>query len=187
MLFARRNSLTHSERLKRLVWPDAGWWRASRYLVLRMVRLRSSPHRIALGCSLGVFAAVTPLLGVQMLLAVALALILKASVRAAVLGTFIGNPVSWPLIWAATYAAGCALLGRDILLPAGDVERQLSTLGEAVRDASPERLDRAADALMPVLTPMLTGSLLLGLITAAISYYILKRVVAASRARRRAA
>lgn len=187
MLFARRNSLTHSERLKRLVWPDAGWWRASRYLVLRMVRLRSSPHRIALGCSLGVFAAVTPLLGVQMLLAVALAIMLRASVRAAVLGTFIGNPVSWPLIWGATYAAGCALLGRDILPPPGGVEQQLTTIGDAVRDASPERLDRAADALMPVLTPMLTGSLLVGLITAAISYYILKRVVAGSRARRRAA
>lgn len=186
-MFSRRTKLSRTERLKRTLWPGSGWWRASRYVVLRMVRLRASPHRIALGCALGVFAAVTPLLGIQMLLAVVLALALRASVRAAVLGTFVGNPVSWPVIWGATYAAGCALLGRQVLLPAGDIERQMSTISEAIREATPERIDAAAVALLPVLTPMLTGSLLVGLITAVISYYILRRAVAASKTRRRLA
>lgn len=179
----RRPALAH--RLREIIWPSIGWARSLRYAYLRLVRLRASPHRIALGCALGIFAAVTPLLGIQMLLAAALALALRASVRAALLGTFVGNPVSWPVIWAATYAAGCLVLGRDILLPPGDVERQLSTLGGAMLNGSPERLDVAAGILMPLLTPMLTGSLLVGLITAVISYYILRRAVAAAQTRRR--
>lgn len=186
-MLARRRRRTPGDLLRQLVWPASGWGRAARYYYLRLVRLRASPHRIALGTALGIFAAVTPLLGVQMLLAAALALMLGASVRAALLGTFVGNPVSWPVIWGATYAAGCVVLGKEILWRPGDMERQLSTLGDAVRDASPERLDAAAGVLMPVLTPMLAGSLVVGLITAAISYYILRRAVAASKVRRRPA
>lgn len=187
MIFARRMRPPLADRLRNAMWPERGPGRALRYLYLRLTRMRCSPHRIALGSALGVFAAVTPLIGVQMLLAAALALTLRASVRAALLGTFIGNPVSWPVIWGASYAAGCFVLGREILLPPSDIQKQFSILGDAVREASPENLGAAAHLLLPILTPMMTGSLLLGLITAVICYYILRRAVEASKMRRRLA
>jgi uncharacterized protein (DUF2062 family) len=187
MMFARRLSPSLVDRLRNVLWPERGLGRAARYFVLRMMRLRCSPHRIALGSALGVFAAVTPLVGVQTLLAVALALVLGASVRAAILGTFVGNPVSWPVIWGASYAAGCLVLGREILLPPSDMERQFAILGDALLEGSPEHLGAAAHVLLPILTPMMTGSLLLGLITAVFCYYILRRAVEASKMRRRLA
>ena len=65
------------------------------------MRLKASPHQIALGGAAGVFAAFTPFLGAQMALAAVLAAVCRASVPAALLGTFVGNPLSWPAIWAA--------------------------------------------------------------------------------------
>lgn len=35
----------------------------------QLKRLRASPHEVALGCAVGVFISITPLLGAQMLLA----------------------------------------------------------------------------------------------------------------------
>ena len=66
------------------------------YYWRRILRVRATPHEVALGCAAGVFAACTPFLGFQMALAGALAFLLRVSIPAALLGTFIGNPLSWP-------------------------------------------------------------------------------------------
>ncbi len=83
------------------------------YFWRRLMRLHATPHEIALGCAAGVFAAFTPFLGFQMLLAGSIAFLLRVNVPAALLGTFAGNPLSWPAIWAASYVAGAWTLGYD--------------------------------------------------------------------------
>ena len=164
--------------------PRRRWSVASRLAVRRLSRLRASPHEIALGCAAGAFASITPLLGVQTLLAVVLAILLRASVPAAVFGTFVGNPLSWPLIWASTYAMGLQMVGLEGVLDPAAFERNVMLLWGALLERSPQLLDATSALLWPLLWPMLAGSLPIGLLTAAVVYYISRNVVRAWRVRR---
>lgn len=116
MLFSSRNKTSIRSRLRNLVWPDIGFRRSVRYLVLRLSRIASSPHQIALGFSIGVFAAFTPLLGLHFFLAAIAAFVARASVLAAVLGTVVGNPLTLPLMWAAAYEVGHKVTGGGNLV-----------------------------------------------------------------------
>lgn len=145
--------------------------RKAAYYKRRLLRLRASPHEIALGCAAGVFAAFTPFLGLQMLLAVALALALRVNVAAALLGTFAGNPLSWPAIWTASYVAGAWMLGLDPALSAEHVSRSAEVIAAAASHPTPVAIDAAANTLAPHVKSLVTGSLLVGLIAAILSYY----------------
>jgi hypothetical protein len=150
----------------------------------RLVRLRASPHEIALGCAAGAFVSITPLLGVQTLIAVLLAMLLRASVPAAILGTFVGNPLSWPFIWASTYAMGLQIVGLEGVFDPAAFEKNVVVLWAAVLERSPHVLDATAALLWPLLWPMLAGSLPLGLLIGAVVYYISRNLVRAWRLRR---
>ncbi len=184
MLFDRRTEPGLIERLRVALWPRRSWVRSFRYVRLRLVRMQASPHRVALGAAAGIFAAITPFLGAQMLLAVLLAAALRASVPAALLGTFIGNPLSWPIIWAGTYAAGCLMMGTDAVAQAVEIERRLNLISDAVRSGSAAQLEVAADGAAPLLLPMVAGSVPVGLALALLFYWALRRAVAAAQHRR---
>jgi uncharacterized protein (DUF2062 family) len=143
----------------------------------RLMHLRASPHEVALGCAVGVFVAITPLLGAHMLIAALLAGFLRVSVPAAVLGTFFGNPVSWPIIWTSTYTIGLQIIGPDGVVGAGDFEQNVTLLWAALLERSPELLNATGALLWPLLLPMLVGSLPLGLLAAAIVYYISRKLI----------
>lgn len=164
--------------LGRLIEPGV------RLAVQRLSHLRASPHEIALGCAAGAFMSVTPLLGVQTLLAVVLAALLRASIPAAVIGTCVGNPLSWPFIWAATYAMGLQITGLQGMLDPSSIERNVMLIWHAFLERSPHLVDATAALLWPLLLPMLAGSLPLGLLTAAIVYYISRNFVRGWRLRR---
>lgn len=156
------------------------------YVWRRMLRLRASPHEIALGAAAGVFAAFTPFLGFQMLLAVVLALSFRVNVPAALLGTFAGNPLSWPAIWTASYIAGAWMLGNDPALSAEYVSKSAEVLAAAASNPTPVAIDAAASTLGPHLKSLVLGSLLVGLIAALISYYPTRRAVRRFQRRQRA-
>jgi uncharacterized protein len=162
------------------------WWRWAQSLRAtgrRLVRLQSSPHEIALGCALGAFVSITPLLGVQTILAIVLALLLRASVPAAIIGTFVGNPLSWPFIWVSTYVMGLQIVGLEGAFDPAAVQRNVQLLWSALLDPSPQLLDATASLFWPLLWPMLAGSVPIGLLTAAIVYYISRNVVRGWRLR----
>jgi uncharacterized protein (DUF2062 family) len=160
MLFKSRSRPTVLQRLRLVVWPRVSWSRSVRYVLKRLFRVKASPHKIAIGCAAGVFASITPLIGVQMVMAGAIALILRGSIPAAMLATFLGNPVSWPLIWGVTYAVGSAMVGHP----------------DAANAAA---LSPRGDALWPVIYTMLIGSIPIGIASAAVSYGIVARMVEA--------
>lgn len=163
--------------------PWRRWKAALRLSARKLSRLRASPHEIALGCAVGVFTSVTPLLGVQTLMAIVLAFVLRASVPAAVVGTFFGNPLSWPFIWASTYAMGLQLVGLEGVFDPTAIERNMLHLWAAVLERSPHIMDATVALLWPLLWPMLAGSVPIGLLTAAIVYYISRNAVRAWRDR----
>lgn len=152
-----------------------------------MTRLHATPHEVALGCALGVFAACTPFLGFQMALAGALALILRVNIPAAFLGTFIGNPLSWPAIWTASYISGAWMLGHDPAAAAEQIAASANLLGETLRQPSPEMVDAAVVNLTPIAWEFLAGSTMIGLIAAVTSYYPTRRAVRVFQKRHRKA
>jgi uncharacterized protein (DUF2062 family) len=163
--------------------PHWRWAQSLRSSGRRLVNLRASPHEIALGCALGAFVSITPLLGVQTILAVALALSLRASVPAAIIGTFVGNPLSWPFIWVSTYVMGLQMVGLEGGFDPEAVHRNVMLLWHALLAPSPQLIDATATLFWPLLWPMLAGSLPIGLLTAAIVYYISRNAVRGWRLR----
>ena len=158
MLFKSRKTQTMHDKIRILVWPRVSWVRSGRYVFKRVLRLKAAPHKIAIGCAAGVFASITPLVGVQMVMAGAIALILRGSVPAAMLATFAGNPFSWPLIWGTTYALGHAMIGQP-----GAAEAAAMMQGQ--------------DTVWPILFAMLVGSIPIGLVSAAVSYGVVARLM----------
>jgi hypothetical protein len=184
MLFKRRTPPTWAELIRVWLWPRRSWSRSVRYVVSRIVRQRTSPHSLALGCATGVFAACTPLIGGQFVLAAMLALLLRASVPAAMLATFFGNPLSWSLIWPATYLTGSQLLGGGPVQELSELPAKVEVLWQALFARSPEMLAAAAGFLWPLLKPMLAGSLPIGLVAGVAMYYMMRAAAEAARLRR---
>jgi len=154
------------------------------YYWRRMLRLRATPHEVALGCAAGVFAACTPFLGFQMALAGALAFLLRVSIPAALLGTFVGNPLSWPAIWSASYIAGVWVLGHDPAYAAEHFVETANALSATLRAPSPS-LDTAVVYLSPLIEPMIIGGLIVGLVAAVFSYYPTRQAVRVFQKRRK--
>lgn len=184
MLFKRRMPPSIAERIRVWLWPRRSWSRSLRYVLYRIVRLRTNPHALALGCAAGVFAACTPLIGGQIVLAVLLAFTLRANVPAAILATFFGNPLSWPVIWAATYVAGAHLIGEGSIASVGELQSRVDILWEAVLGQSPEMVAAAAAFIWPVFKPMLAGSLPIGLAAGILIYYMMRAAARAVQQRR---
>jgi hypothetical protein len=110
-MFRRRDRLTLSQRIRDFVWPRAGWWRSSKYVVYRVRRLPGSPARIALGFACGAFVSFTPLFGLHYLLAMAVAWLLRGSVVASFLGANLGWFYPLVLVWA--YELGTRIMGAS--------------------------------------------------------------------------
>ena len=184
MLFKSRQVPSLVERFRLALWPRRSWGRSIAYILLRLKRLPSSPHRIALGCAAGVFAVFTPFLGVQLILAGALALVLRGSVLASFLASFVGNPLTYPVIWFATFNLGNVLLGGTASAQLVDLRGKAGALGEGLMNGSPGAIATAAESLWPIVKPMAVGSLPLGGFAAAVAYVGVHRLVSVSRAKR---
>lgn len=184
MILKRREAPTWKERLRVSLWPRRSWERSLRYVYLRLVRMRAAPHKVALGCAIGVFASITPLFGVQMILAGFLAMVLRANLASAMLGTFFGNPLTWPVIWAATYSAGCAMLSVPSGLSIDAFRQNVGVFIEAMSRLSIETIVAAGNVLWPFIYPMLIGSLPVGLAAACAFYYVSQRAASSYASRR---
>jgi uncharacterized protein (DUF2062 family) len=185
MLFKRRNPAHLVERLRVGLWPRRSFSRSARYVILRLKRLKSSPHRIAVGAAAGVFAVFTPFLGLQLILAGIVSTVLRGSIVASLLASFVGNPITYPLIWFATFNIGNALIGEETSLRIVDLQSRASLLWDGLGHLSPERVGIALEGLWPLFKPMVIGSLPLGGFAALATYMAVKKMIAASNARKR--
>ena len=152
----------------------------------QVLRLETSPHAVGLGLATGVFVAFLPVLGVQMLVAVAIAWVGRANVGAAVLGTWAGNPLTWPAMWVGSYLLGLMLLGETGPMTVEELQRTLTGLAETsrLRFDPLSMMDAAGKLLWPILKPLFVGSLVLGLISGSALYFIGRRAAEAFCTRR---
>lgn len=147
--------------------------RTGRYHLLRILRIRATPHAIAVGVAAGVAAAFLPFIGVHIAISVALAWLLGGNMIAAAAGTvLVGNPFTYPFIWAATWEAGQLILGHG---------------ARAATRFNLHELFAKMDLAMlwrPILKPMLVGSIPIAIVCGFIGYVIMLQAVKIFRARR---
>lgn len=148
------------------------WWenilRGVRHAYKKMLRVKSSPHDVALGLALGVFIGLLPIIPFQTVTVLVLAVLLRCSKLTAVLGTLISNPLNIPFLYFIMFR-----LGR-FFLP--DLRGRFN----------PEHLT-IVDLLQTgwhVFGTMLLGGVLVGLPSAVIAYFLARYLTKLHHARR---
>jgi len=163
------------------------WKRLIQPALRAIITTNDSPRQIAAGAALGVFVALTPTLGIQMIIALFLATLLRVSRIPAMAMVYITNPVTALPIYGACYWFGVRLC-RFFGLPAGG--------GEAFQRFR-EALSAGADMSMfehfwqicrtfaafglKLAVPLWLGAVLIGLAAAALTYPIALRIVEGHR------
>ena len=155
MLFRRRDRNIWVS-LQSVLWPKKGVIRGWIYLMMRILRIRSSDYSLSAGFAAGVAVSFTPLIGLHFLLGIALAWLIRGNMIMSMIGTTVGNPWTFPLIWVLIYAVGTSILGR------APTEADVSTLSYELLLNSPGE----------VLVAMLTGGLVMGIIFGLSSFVI---------------
>ncbi len=89
-----------------------------RYFYKKLIRpiftIRSSPHSIALGLAFGLFIALTPTVGFQMILVVVIGTLIKANRIIALVVVWISNPLTFIPMYYGYYSLGGWILGVEL-------------------------------------------------------------------------
>lgn len=148
---------------------------------VHLLHLDDSPHSIAMGVAVGMFIALTPLMGIQMALTVAVSWMLRCNKVAGVPLAWITNPVTAVPIYSFNYWVGWLLVGgptlEEIRSLLTDTLTPETTWGELVR---------AWLALMlHAGLPLWVGCIIVGAVAAALTYVIMLHLITRGRARHR--
>lgn len=132
------------------------FWRRFRLIYLKLRRLRGKPDFVAKGLAVGIFAGCFPFFGLQSLIGILLATLCRGSKVAALAATWISNPLTYVPLNIFNYKIGKLLLRTtDATLPPLDLE-SFTTFKELGSTFA---------------ITLLTGSCVVGLILAAITYF----------------
>ncbi len=128
-----------------------------------VIKLKESPHRIALAFSAGVFIGMSPLLGLHTILGVTAAWLFRLNTFAIIAGVYVMNPWTIVPIYAFSTWLGAECLGIEQLIPNIDL--------------SNGTFSYILSRLKHLLVPFLFGTFLVGSITSFISYIIIYRAI----------
>ncbi len=159
---------------------DPGFLQRKLRLILQ---INDTPHAIALGTAIGMFLAMTPTVGIQIILAAVVCTAVRANRVAAVVMVFISNPLTMIPIYWIDYWLGSVITGNEMI-------------SEAAFDASWQQIKAAGmiggirEALI-VLTgelfvPMMIGGSLIGIVLGVPLYPLTRRAVRSNRTRHEA-
>ena len=140
--------------------------RASIFYFLKLVRVKDSQDKLAIGFACGSMVSFSPFIGFHFLLAVIFAYIFRGNIVASLIGTFVGNPFTFPFIWIFIYKVGNIFFKNDQNV---SLELTFQSL-----------FDQGYDILMP----MLIGSLIVSIPIWLISYFTLKFLMSSFKKRR---
>jgi hypothetical protein len=158
--------VTERTRKEHRLWER--FKRSARYWFLRVVRLRATPHNIALGVALGIFIGCMPIIPFQSVAVITLAFIFRANKLAAWLATFISNPLDMIPFYYMLFLVG------NTVLPFQGMQFDPSNL------SMEGLLNTGVDAFLV----MVTGGLILGIPGSIGSYFATLWIVKRYRARR---
>ncbi len=157
-----------------------------KFLVHNILHADDTPNRIALGVAVGLFIGLTPTVGFQMMIALAVATVLRVNKLACIPMVWITNILTAGPIYYACFWLGSMLLGSEATdLGAATVDRLLSVPTD-VAVSAPEGLSRFADWgywkdqalwVMRLGSELWVGCLVVGTVVGAISYVLVRTLV----------
>ena len=192
-MFKRRERRSTFRFFYEVIFSLKGISRAIGYVGIRLKRIPDTPHKISLGMSCGIFASFTPLFGLHFLIAGLLSYVLRANVVASLIGTFIGNPITFPIITVFNLKLGEWILGSSeyssddggkvfegfldfIFL----IYKSFFTEGSIGENSVP----KINEFLNGVFIPYSLGGLILGVLIATLSYFLLRPLVSTYQRKR---
>jgi uncharacterized protein (DUF2062 family) len=136
---------------------------AFRDRIKSVIKLKESPHRVAIAFATGVFIGMSPLIGFHTLLGFSIAWIFRLNPFALLAGVYITNP--WTIVPIYTFSTwvGTQCLGLEQMIPE--------------IDWSNVTFSYILSSLEHLLVPFLFGTFLMGSITSFISYIIIYRAI----------
>ena len=192
-MFKRRERRSIFRFFYEVIFSLKGISRAIEYVGIRLKRIPDTPHKISLGMSCGIFASFTPLFGLHFLIAGLLSYVFRANVLASLIGTFVGNPITFPIITVFNLKLGEWILGSS-KYSSGDggkifegfldfiflIYKSFFTDGSIGENSVP----KMNEFLNGIFIPYSLGGLIFGIITAIISYFLLRPLVSTYQKKR---
>ncbi len=159
------------------------WFRARRFLALKVLHTDDPPHAIALGVAVGVFVGFLPLVGLQTVIAIAVAALLRANKIVCVPIVWITNPVTmWPIYY------GCLKLGQVVTPWRTSTTEDVKRLVQIANEGSlfdPAFWGKLATFLGGVGVELWVGCIIVGLAFGIPAYFGSRSSVTSYRERRR--
>ena len=140
--------------------------RASLFYFLKLIRVKDSKDKLAIGFACGSMVSFSPFIGFHFFLAVIFAYILRGNIVASLIGTFVGNPFTFPFIWIFIYKVGNIFFKND----------QNFSLELTFQSLFNQGYD--------ILIPMIIGSLIVSIPIWFISYYTVKFLMTSFKRRK---
>jgi hypothetical protein len=138
-----------------------------------ILKVKESPHRIALAFALGVFVGISPFLGLHYIGALLLAWLFRLNKLVAVVGVSVNNP--WTIVPLSTFCVwiGAKLMGIKDVLP--EIDWAGISLTKIIGKFSDiESLKALTKQLWPVISSFFVGSMLISILSAIASYFIIQ-------------
>jgi uncharacterized protein (DUF2062 family) len=151
-----------------------------------ILKVKDTPHRIALAFALGVFMGISPLLGLHYILGIFFAWLLRLNKLVAIVGVSVNNP--WTIVPISTFCVwiGAKILGIRQVLP--DVDwKNLSLVAIAKNVTDLDRLLAVTAELMPLIKAFFAGSFLICTLSAVVSYFVVHSLASKYRSLKNAA
>jgi uncharacterized protein (DUF2062 family) len=176
-MFKRRNPRTLLQQARQLVWPSMGWVRMFKYVRIRILRLRDSTSKIALGLAIGTSIGFTPIIGTHYVQCVLLSWIFRGNIVASLISnTLFANPWTIPFLWWAAIEVGAKVT---------------RLFGIKAHTGLPPDLtfkvfwDLLTHDPFRILVPWLTGGYLLAILSFPIGYYVFYKLITGAKAAKR--
>ena len=130
----------------------------------KVFSIKDSPEKIARGFALGSFISMTPFVGLHLIIAVGMASLLKCNKTAAAIAAFNTNVITGFFIFSFNYYLGSKIVGvnSDFAFPD---HLDLSFLFNIINSGA------------DVFFALIVGGIITGILTAFISYGLIKRII----------
>lgn len=155
-----------------------------RRFVHRILQINDTPESIALGTAVGIWLAMTPTVGIQMILMIIIGTVVRANRLAGIVMVYISNPLTLVPIYWGDYWLGSVLMGQETVTRAAFEEDLNQILRLFNEQGAWDSLRYAIDAKLKIFVPMMVGGSVLGAVLAAPAYPLTLRVVRAHQRRK---
>jgi uncharacterized protein (DUF2062 family) len=160
------------------------WDQIKYFCVHKILHADDPPHKLALGIAVGLFVALLPLIGVQMMLSVILAWAVRANKAVGVALVWISNPFTMVFLYYPGYWIGCRFMGLDPRAQWVELIQGGGFNPSSIKSLSWEKVAAKWDNITDFIAPLFLGTFIVATVAGIISYYISLYIIRTYRLKR---